>query len=177
MDRLYILKCENDKYYIGKTKNVAERYKQHIAGEGSAWTSKYKPLKLMEARELRGEHDETNTTKDYMKKYGIENVRGGSYTQINLDSSTMNVLRHEILGNTNACYTCGEKGHFANKCEFENVWQCEFCPREFKTSIACEKHEDNCPGQVGSACYRCGRASHYAFECYARTSVNGCPLI
>ena len=188
MDKLYVLKLENDKYYVGKTQFVAQRYKQHLEGSGAAWTKKYKPVKLMEVRDMKTDHDETNLTKDLMKKYGVENVRGGAYAQVNLDDSVKNVLEMEIRGNADACFKCGGFGHFARDCDEEEeeeeveVWTCDYCDREFVTEDAAFKHEKRCGGQLGYAdsksgvCYRCGRSSHYANECYATRHVKGYEL-
>jgi predicted GIY-YIG superfamily endonuclease len=41
---IYILKLQNNKYYIGKTNDINSRYKQHLCGSGSAWTKKYRPF-------------------------------------------------------------------------------------------------------------------------------------
>jgi predicted GIY-YIG superfamily endonuclease len=42
---LYILKCKNNKYYVGTTKqDVKKRLTQHMKGWGAAWTKKYKPI-------------------------------------------------------------------------------------------------------------------------------------
>ena len=46
---IYILKLQDDKYYIGKTyKHILERYMEHCRGEGSAWTRKYPPICILE---------------------------------------------------------------------------------------------------------------------------------
>lgn len=173
METLYVLQLEDGKYYVGKTSNFPVRYKQHKDGLGSSWTSKYRPLRVSEVRTLKDEYDENNTTKDYMKKYGINNVRGGAYCQIELPEGVEKVIQHELNASTNNCYACGKTGHFAADCvEEEIVYQCEFCPREFKTEKLCLAHEDSCQGQLG-CCYRCGRTSHYSPDCYAKTHING----
>ena len=181
MSQLYVLKLEGGKYYVGKSDNPAQRYKQHKDGVGAAWTKKYAPVKFMETRALKGEHDETNLTKDLMKKYGVDNVRGGAYTQIVLDDATKSVLEREILGNTDKCYKCGLGGHFANQCPLEKaapalLWECAYCLKRFVTEPACDRHMTACPGQVGSNCYRCGRNSHYANNCFAKTHLDGSEL-
>jgi predicted GIY-YIG superfamily endonuclease len=181
MSQLYVLKLEGGKYYVGKSDNPAQRYKQHKDGAGAAWTKKYTPVKFMETRALKGEHDETNLTKDLMKKYGVDNVRGGAYTQIVLDDATKAVLEREILGNTDKCYKCGLGGHFANQCPVEKavpalLWECAYCPKRFATEPSCDRHMTSCPGQIGSNCYRCGRNRHYANNCFAKTHLDGSEL-
>ena len=44
---VYILKLENGKYYVGKTNNPEYRLNNHFNENGSAWTKKYKPIKIL----------------------------------------------------------------------------------------------------------------------------------
>lgn len=44
---MYILECFNGKYYTGSTKNLIQRIAQHQAGEGSNFTRKHLPVKLV----------------------------------------------------------------------------------------------------------------------------------
>src|SRR5438309_9997168 len=96
MSRLYIyvLFLENNKYYVGKTNNVERRYNEHLNGRvddlGSEWTKLFKPIKLIHYEEINGGefsgYLEDIFTKKYMKKYGIDNVRGGTYVNIELNN-------------------------------------------------------------------------------------------
>ena len=43
---MYILKCSNDSYYTGSTKQLDVRIAQHQAGEGANHTKKYSPVEL-----------------------------------------------------------------------------------------------------------------------------------
>jgi cellular nucleic acid-binding protein len=178
MSYLYILQLQSGKYYVGKSDDPDMRYLAHKNGSGAVWTKIHKPVKILEIRELKGEHDETNTTKDLMKKYGVDNVRGGAYTQSVLDDATKSVLEREMLGNSDRCYKCGQSGHFANRCstqEEEEEWGCDHCDKTFTSMTRALAHERRCawkPPKIGS-CYRCGRASHYSPNCYANTHTDG----
>lgn len=156
MESLYVLQLANGKYYVGKTTDVKRRIEEHSSGRGSEWTKIHKPVKVIETRRVKDEHDENNTTKDLMKKYGVDNVRGGSYSQVALPASYKTTLEAEIRGNTGACFKCGERGHFARECIEDIIEDCE---------------EEEAPQR--DSCYRCGRAGHYANECYAHTTVEG----
>ena len=77
MVSIYVLKLKNNKYYVGKTTNPTYRLKDHFSEGGSAWSKKYKPITVHELRPDCSDSDEQIVTQEYMKKYGIENVRGG----------------------------------------------------------------------------------------------------
>ena len=46
---VYQLKLQKGKYYVGSTTSPKHRLEQHIRGGklGAAWTSKYKPVKVI----------------------------------------------------------------------------------------------------------------------------------
>jgi hypothetical protein len=115
--QLYILKCNNNKYYIGTTElGTKKRLAQHTSGRGAAWTKKYKPLRIEKEIKNCDKYDEDKWTKIYMDKYGIQNVRGGSYSQIELDDETITLLEREVNHANKKCLFCGEAGHFINQC-------------------------------------------------------------
>ena len=49
---LYILKCSDGTYYAGSTKDIEHRFEQHQAGEGSIYTKKRLPVKLVYIEEF-----------------------------------------------------------------------------------------------------------------------------
>lgn len=149
---IYALKLQNNKYYIGKTNNPSFRMEDHFKSNGSAWTKKYKPIQLVELIPNCDDYDEDKYTRKYMDKYGIENVRGGSFVSIELDSSTIEHLTKMSDGTNNRCFKCGENGHFANACKNQikyeyvqvEVWCCDYCNKEFTSEKICNKHEKTC---------------------------------
>lgn len=38
---VYIIECNNGKYYTGCTWDIADRWKQHVCGKGSKYTAKH----------------------------------------------------------------------------------------------------------------------------------------
>ena len=50
---VYILECANGQYYTGSTNNLEIRLNQHRAGEGSNFTKKHLPVKLVYAEDFQ----------------------------------------------------------------------------------------------------------------------------
>ncbi len=103
--------------------------------------------------------DEDMAVLRYMRRYGIENVRGGSYSQVDLPSHQLQTLNTQLLHAAGKCLKCGESGHFAADCGLVE------CLTENSGNEFDEFDED--------ACWRCGRMGHWAGDCYARKDVNG----
>jgi predicted GIY-YIG superfamily endonuclease len=188
---IYILRLEQGRYYVGKSDNPQKRLQEHINGKGAAWTRKYKPIALEKEIPNVSDFDEDKYTKEYMFKYGIDNVRGGSYVEINLDESLVFNLKRELWGAKNKCTNCGRDNHFVKNCyaktdidgktieyesesEEEDIWVCEKCDKEFSDENTCARHERFCkPMGNKNTCFRCKRSGHYATNCYASTDKYG----
>jgi len=82
MDKIYVLRLHNDKWYVGRTSNVERRFEQHVSGDGAKWTFLHKPINIHEIREIESDNDEDTITREYMKQFGIYNVRGGRYCAV-----------------------------------------------------------------------------------------------
>ena len=65
---IYVLKLEKGKYYVGKTNNPYFRLESHFNSNGSAWTQKYKPIKILKIIDNCDDYDEDKYTRKYMDK-------------------------------------------------------------------------------------------------------------
>jgi len=168
---IYVLQLLSDKYYVGKTENPKFRLDTHFKNSGCAWTKKYSPTQIVGLFPDCDVFDEDKYTIKYMKKYGIENVRGGSFCQITLDRETKICVERMICGAMDGCHFCGKPGHFIRDCrskknkekykkkdqsflqaskeyesadevEFEDEWQCSYCDKVFDTEKGTRFHEN-----------------------------------
>jgi predicted GIY-YIG superfamily endonuclease len=115
--KIYALLLNNNKYYIGKTKKeVIVRLYEHKMNPTNNWLKTYKPIVVKEEYESSDPFAEDNLTKKYMNNYGIDNVRGGSYTTFELENAQKKLLQKELSSLEDKCFICNKPGHYANIC-------------------------------------------------------------
>lgn len=121
MVAIYILYLECNKYYVGMTININFRLNNHFNNNGSYWTIKYKPISIYKIYYDCSIFDEDKYTIEMMSKYGIDNVRGGSFTRINLPDDEIRIITKMINNAKGKCFNCYLPGHYSNKCIYNKV--------------------------------------------------------
>ena len=89
MSTVYVLRLLNDKWYISKSWTEEDRLQGFITG--IEWTMLHPVIRLEETV-----HGDANLiTKEYIKIYGLDNVRGGTYSVIDLTEEQTYFLETE----------------------------------------------------------------------------------
>ena len=144
-----------------------------MAGQGSAWTQKYKPLSVKETLSHVSPFQEESKTMEYMSKYGIDKVRGGSYSQVNLSKVQVDTLTSQFRSANDQCMRCGRTGHFIKDCYAKTDSRGNRLDEDEDEDEEDEdEDEDEDEGDEGT-CFRCGRAGHYSPDCYATRDIDG----
>lgn len=157
---VYVLLCENEKYYVGSTTNRKRRIREHSSERGgSKWTRLHKPVRLVkEYRRIPADYylgKEAQVTAEFMWKHGINNVRGAMfaeprpYTQEDIDALT------GFLGHYNNL----DYGELKEALEEDLVTK-HRPPRRKK-----QKKKNRLKSRTKDKCFHCGEAGHWAYEC------------
>ena len=117
---IYVLKLKQRKYYVGKTDHTFQRFNQHMKKNGAKWTKKYPVVDLYDFHRGMKASDENRITREMMRKFGVANVRGGSWTKVNMTKSEIGrleaKLKQKTSQSTKKCARCGRDSHTKSKC-------------------------------------------------------------
>ena len=134
MVNIYVLELQGGRYYVGKTSHTFQRFNQHKSGSGAKWTQKHKVKDLFAFHKNMKDTDENKITIQMMKKYGVRNVRGGSWTKVNMTEAEIKRLEKRINARGKrrtkssstakttkakkriSCTRCGRTSHTVDKC-------------------------------------------------------------
>lgn len=100
---VYILQLEHGKYFVGGSKDPVKAMEEHREGLGGLWTQVHKPVRIIEQHPFQTEADVDNYTKLTMRKYGMENVRGGSWSDVRLTDASRHHLHKEFHDHSGEC--------------------------------------------------------------------------
>ncbi|MDE0744733.1 MAG: hypothetical protein OSB66_03280 [SAR202 cluster bacterium] len=86
--KLYLLKLEDDCWYVGISSDPVSRIDKHCSGTGAAWTKLHKPLEpisennyivdLEDLNRSECERTEDEVTVVLQDEFGLNKVRGGT---------------------------------------------------------------------------------------------------
>lgn len=177
---IYVLELEQSKYYVGKTNDPEFRIETHFGSIGSAWTQKYPPIKVVELVGDCDDYDEDKYVRIYMDKYGIDNVRGGSFSRVKINKGTTKVLDKMRVATQDCCFKCKKPGHFMADCPMYAKNQSKPKPKSVvKTPMSTlpqSSTERICNDSVGRGsdnnepiikCTTCNYYGHTAENCFA----------
>jgi hypothetical protein len=135
---VYTLRLAEGHFYVGRVGNdedLPARLEQHESGNGSQWT-KLHPVVDVHNTILNAEPvDEDAQVVRMAAKYGLDNVRGGSFCTPDLADGDAHVLKKMVCSVRGTCYHCDEAGHCANECpvtlaigmQHGGDWRCSNC--------------------------------------------------
>ena len=109
MGFVIVLKLENDKWFIllrESSKFILEtnfNCEDSEAYQSYEFTKKYPPMHVHEIKPNCNEFYLDKYVKMYMNEYGIDNVRGGRYFNLNLSDEEKRFIQQELWYTNNKC--------------------------------------------------------------------------
>lgn len=117
---VYVLELEHGFIYVGSTMDLQRRIRQHVCGQGSSFTRKYKPTGRVLPRigSLQGDGDgpERDETLRQMHRHGFHRVRGWKFVNPALSGQDIIEIESNIREMLDLCRRCGSSDHFASSC-------------------------------------------------------------
>lgn len=95
---LFVLKLEDDHYFVGYSTKPAVRIKRHFLGTAADWTSRHKPVEVVTTRSLgfiteaEAAAKTADATVALMRLFGWKKVRGGTWRSVD-EAITLKQLR------------------------------------------------------------------------------------
>ena len=123
LGKIYVLRLEHNKYYIGFSNDLTSDLVKHEQGEYCEWTKLYKPIECILIKDKCDYLDQDRVTLYFMSEYGTDAVRGGTFCDVKLEPSDIITIKKiinryldkptNILKNdTNKLKTISENGFY-----------------------------------------------------------------
>jgi hypothetical protein len=98
------------------SENFGSRLTDHAEGTGSEWTRIFPIQGELAVRHNQDRLDEDKWVLKMMQAYGIDNVRGGQYSQVVLSADDRRQINRAFVGANDLCFACGSISHFVQNC-------------------------------------------------------------
>jgi hypothetical protein len=82
--------------HLCRSSDVRESFSQHAKGHAAEWTKLYKPIKIVKVIPGVDEFDEDSHVLRCMKAHGIDNVRGGTYSNVILSKEQLSYIDKQM---------------------------------------------------------------------------------
>jgi predicted GIY-YIG superfamily endonuclease len=159
MEYIYILKCQKEKYYIGKTYNVQIEYNEHLDGSFCNFTKEFKPCDIDGIFEVDKNISNLELViAKYVNKYDKKSI---SFKETDIK------LIKKILKTINNKCICDSESHWLDSCKLN--LKDEFWSKMFNKML--NNFTKNC--RESNICCRCGRFGHFLDQCYAKKHNDG----
>lgn len=174
MVSIYIIRLENNKFYVdsendnneNRERHIPKVIQKHIEGNGGEWTEKFKPICLYKMYKKCRKNDVNKYTKIMMRKYGINNVRGGIYNKLKIEDKEKILLMKELGKDIN-------NEEFIRYVDEDENLCCNICDKDFEELNEYIEHEYHCKERL-NVCYICNKLGHYMSDCfYNKRSIIG----
>lgn len=151
MYKVYVLKLENGKYFIGLCKTL-KNIREQLENKGLKWIKSNPYIKILKVYNNCDKFDVDKYTKKYMEVYGIDNVRGGSYYKEKLSDEIQYQINEELRISDKDLYQEEEEREEEDYDEDNGIEDSfDKIEREF---------------EIINKCSRCGSNEHYSYQCY-----------
>ena len=99
MEHIYVLECDGNNYFVGKTNDICKTFNEHVS-KRCHLTKSYNSLKMVEIVPVYSMFDEQSKTLEYMVTHGHHKVRGGPYNTAVLTKEQINSIKDSITSAT-----------------------------------------------------------------------------
>lgn len=99
---MYVLELEHGKFLVGLSSDPIKAMEEHREGLGGAWTEIHRPVRIRETVPFVKEEELDGHVRIAMRKWGVENVRGGSWSGVRLTDQE----RQAVSGGNYGCVVC-----------------------------------------------------------------------
>lgn len=147
------LKCKQGKYFIRKSVNGSVSIKDYPSS--CAWTNEYRVISVIEVTDMKV----NDLTLRYFKKYGIDNVRGGSWQhkilsdkqigEIKRLTASLQKINPEIKKSETKLIPIPEQPNIRSLGSTD-YWACDICDKKFDSFDKAEEHEETCSVEPAS---------------------------